>query len=201
MWTKVEDSYDKKKKKKILKENLVQLLIPDENGRVSRRGIISRTTEGSEAEIQLTPARVSSNVKKRDTLVLHLSPPTVTTFSEIVGMANHNTSFQLRGQLWYHCGEETFNNSSSPAHTVGKSQSCLVFSITMGEVLHIHLPSDVLGEHAISDFIQVQITQILLLQTQDSSLGLPEKKNKKNKRNTFVTTAVMVFPNYLTTGS
>lgn len=37
----------------------------------------------------------------------------------IVGMANYNTSFQLRGQLWYHCGVETFNSSSSPVHTGG----------------------------------------------------------------------------------
>lgn len=62
----------------------------------------------------------------------------------------------------------------------------------MREVPHIHFPSDALGEHAISDLIQAQITQILLLQMQDSSLGLPEKKQK----NMLVTTAVMDFPNY-----
>lgn len=49
----------------------------------------------------------------------------------------------------------------------------------MREAPHIHSPSDALGGHAISDFIQAQITQILLLQTQDSSLGLPGKKKKK----------------------
>lgn len=56
---------------------------------------------------------------------------------------------------------------------------CLVFYINLKAVDWIHSPSDVLEEHIISDFIQVQITQILprchnrQLQTQDSSLELP----------------------------
>lgn len=64
---------------------------------------------------------------------------------------------------------------------MGGSQpcSCLVFHINLKEVHWIHFPSDVLDEHIISDFIQVQITPILprchnrQLQTQDSSLELP----------------------------